>query len=259
MHHPACPLLLPPLARQQCASRHRCQPGRWQIDTAWLHAHSAKDDHSTCDWKQFCLLARHCQYRPHSRKFKDSQKLKRLCQLRNGTAETAQRASMSRHIIATRRAERASWLNNLYTAASNGASSAIAFLRAQHKPTSTWNQLLANSGNQPAAIHKMKDHFQQFFSKTSHSRAADCAPKLATLQAHMANTEPQPIQADEAQQALVKLKPGKTSGASGMSNEFLVALSHTDAGLTLLLRLLNTMFLQGLLHPDLLLGIACLI
>ena len=44
-----------------------------------------------------------------------------------------------------------------------------------------------------------------------------------------------------------------------MSNEFLVALSQTDEGLALLLRLLNTMFLQGLLHPDLLLGIACLI
>ena len=76
----------------------------------------------------------------------------------------------------------------------------------------------------------------------------------------MANTEPQPIQADEVHQALIKLKPGKTSGASGMSNEFLIALSQAEAGLAFLLRLLNTMFLQGLLQSDLLfLGIACLI
>ena len=252
--------LLPPLAHQQCTSRHRRRPGRWQVDPARPHAGLAKDDHSTCDWKRLCLLARHCQYRPHSHKFKDSPELKRLCRPRNGTAEAAQRASISRHIIATRRAERAAWLNNLYTAASSGVSSAIAFLRAQHKATSTWSHLLAHSGSQPAAINKVKDHFQQVFAKTPpNSRAADCTPHLATLQAHMAHTEPQPIHADEVHQALIKLKPGKTSGASGMSNEFLVALSHTDAGLTLLLRLLNTMFLQGLLHPDLLLGIACLI
>ena len=210
--------LLPPLAHQQCTSRHRRRPGRWQVDPARLHAGLAKDDHSTCDWKRLCLLARHCQYRPHSRKFKDSPERKRLCRLRNWTAEAAQRASTSRHIIATRRAERAAWLHNLYTAASSGDSSAIAFLRAQHKPTSTWSHLLAHSGSQPAAINKVKDHFQQVFAKTPpNSRAADCTPHLATLQAHMAHTEPQPIHADEVHQALIKLKPGKTSGASGMS------------------------------------------
>ena len=61
------------------------------------------------------------------------------------------------------------------------------------------------------------------------------------LQAHMATTSPQPISSEEVIQALTKLKMTKTSGSTGMSNEFLLALGHTDDGELLLRCLLNTM------------------
>ena len=154
-----------------------------------------------------------------------------------------------RDILATRRAERARWLHDLHAAASAGDASAIAFLKAKHKPKTTWNHLIGHSGSQPSAIQTVKDHFQQLFAKTSLTdRSTACASHLATLQAHMATTTPQPISSEELIQALTKLKMAKTSGSTGMSNEFLLALGHTDAGELLLRRLLNTMLVQGDIH-----------
>ena len=75
----------------------------------------------------------------------------------------------------------------------------------------------------------------------------------------MTDTEPQPITSHEVQVALGTLKLGKTSGATGMSNEFLVALGRVEGGMALLLSLLNTMLLQGNMPNDLLVGIACLV
>ena len=208
--------------------------------------------------KRLRRLAGQCQYRLPGRKFRDPPELKQLCRLRNRTPDHS--ASLSRHIITTRRAERHQWLSDLYVAASSGDSSAIAFLKQRRKPTSTWSHLITHYGSQPAATHHVQEHFHQLFANTPlHTRATDCAPHLQTIEAHMANIEPHPIQADEVHQAVAQLKPGKTSGDSGMSNEFLLAFSRAEAGLTLLLHMLNTMFVDEQLHPELLLASACLI
>ena len=246
-----------PGPRPYCPHR---RTGRWQVDTGRLHGGLEQTTPSQCDWRQLSLLARHCQYRRPSCKYKDSVELKQLCRLRNTLTDPNQRASMPRHILATRRAERARWLHDLHAAASAGDASAIAFLKAKHKPKTTWNHLIGHSGSQPSAIQNVKDHFQQLFAKTSLTdRSTACASHLAMLQAHMATTSPQPISSEEVIQALTKLKMTKTSGSTGMSNEFLLALGHTDDGELLLRRLLNTMLVQGDIHPDLLIGIACLI
>ena len=239
--------------------RHR-KTGRWKVDTDRLQDSLMHLAPPRCDWKRLCLLANTCQYRRPSLKFKDSTELKRLCHLRNSTEDANQRASMSRHIIATRRAERAQWLQSLHAAASSGDPSAIAFLKAKQKAPSDWSQLVAHAGSQPEAIQNVRNHFQQTFATTPlDTRAADCAPHIATLETHMANTAPQPITTEEVHKALGKLKMGKTSGASGMSNELLMALGNAEDGLALLLRILNCMFIHGQMPPDLHLGIACLI
>ena len=157
--------------------------GRWKVDTDRLQDSLMHLAPPRCDWKRLCLLANTCQYRRPSLKFKDSTELKRLCHLRNSTEDANQRASMSRHIIASRRAERAQWLQSLHAAASSGDPSAIAFLKAKQKAPSDWSQLVAHAGSQPEAIQNVRNHFQQTFATTPlDTRAADCAPHIATLE-----------------------------------------------------------------------------
>lgn len=61
----------------------------------------------------------------------------------------------------------------------------------------------------------------------------------------MSQTSPTPLGSGELHIALTKLKRGKTSGASGMSNELLVALARHPDGEHLLLHALNIMYLLG--------------
>jgi hypothetical protein len=239
--------------------RHKQHTGRWQVDLQRLQR-SLEHQSTTPDWPQLCRLARRCQYRLPSRKFQDSPALKELCRARNATANALQRASLSRHIIVTRRAERAQWLSELHTSASSGDTSAIAFLKAKHQPTANWSHLIAHSGSLQGAIHNVKNHFQEVFSNTPiPTRTADCSHHIEALQAHMDQTEPTPLQPEELSLALANLKLGKTSGASGMSNEFLLAMGSTATGHSMLLNLLNAMLIDGDIPPPLLTGIACLL
>ena len=244
---------------QRQGYRHKQHTGRWQVDLQRLQR-SLEHQSATPDWPQLCRLARQCQYRLPSRKFQDSPALKELCRARNATANALQRASLSRHIIATRRAERAQWLSELHTSASSGDTSAIAFLKAKHQPTANWSHLIAHSGSLQGAIHNVKNHFQEVFSNTPiPTRTADCSHHIEALQAHMDQTEPTPLQPEELSLALANLKLGKTSGASGMSNEFLLAMGSTATGHSMLLNLLNAMLIDGDIPPPLLTGIACLL
>ena len=85
-----------------------------------------------------------------------------------------------------------------------------------------WSNLIEHSGS--GAIRNVKNHFQEVFSNTPMpTRTADCSHHIGALQAHMDQTEPTPLQPEELSLALANLKLGKTSGASGMSNEFLLA------------------------------------
>ena len=245
--------------RQRQGFRHKQHTGRWQVDTQRLQQ-SLEHHPATPDWPHLCRLARRCQYRLPSRKFRDSPALKELCRARSATTNALHRASLSRHIIATRRAERTQWLSELHASASSGDTSAIAFLKATHKPTTNWSKLIAHSGSLQGAIHNVKNHFQEVFNNTPlPTRTADCSPHIDALLARMNLSEPTPLQAAELNLALTRLKLGKTSGPSGMSNEFLVALGNTSSGQSLLLPLLNAMLIHGDIPPALLTGIACLL
>eukprot|EP00438_Fugacium_kawagutii_P033387 Skav211633 [mRNA] locus=scaffold2262:125553:128888:+ [translate_table: standard] len=248
---------LPRPRTQLC--RHPRHTNKWQLDVAKLHAELATYQHEA-DWQDLCKSARACQTSRTSRKYRDSDDLKKLCRIRNQTSNTYQRASLSRHIIATRRAERTQWLQNIYAAAPSGDTSAIAFLKQKHKPRPNWSHFISRCDGPQGAIHTIQEHFQQVFANTPlTTRDADCSAHLHTLQTNMGAVSPRPIDTEELQLALEHLQPGKTSGPSGMSNEFLIGLGQHPRGQQTLLHFLNTMLREGKLHDDLLNGIACLI
>eukprot|EP00438_Fugacium_kawagutii_P022727 Skav216433 [mRNA] locus=scaffold3139:434672:438016:- [translate_table: standard] len=245
--------------RRPSSRRRQAQMGRWQVDPAQLQ-HHLEHTPAQATWPSLCSLARACQYRLRARKFQDSDALKELCRTCNRTTDALQRASLSRHILTVRQAERDHWFRDLYASASAGDTAAVAFLKNKLKPRISWTPLIAHTGSREAATHQVQQHFQQVFANTSPStRDADCLPHLAILEGHMQNIIPQPIQADDLHACLLKLKLAKASGGSGMSNEFLLCLGRTQQGETLLLRFLNHMFLTREVPPQLLIGLATLI
>jgi hypothetical protein len=91
------------------------------------------------------------------------------------------------------------------------------------------------------AVTAVQQHFNNVFAKTAlPTRDDECEPYLATMRASMAHMQPTPITPEELITSINKLKPGKTSGPTGMSNEFLQALSASNEGLEHLLTVLNT-------------------
>ena len=191
----------------------------------------------------------------------DTPALKTACQLRNNTFDSILRASLSRQILHERREAKQQWALDLQNAAAMGDDDAsIAFLKARRRKVSNWNTLVDTCGSREAAACAVRTHFTQVFSATpAKQRDQDCSQFLGTLSAHMAASTPLPIARPELDTALLKLRRGKTSGASGMSNEFLLAAAQQAEGEQLLLQALNDMFLQGNFHPDLTRGVACLI
>lgn len=110
------------------------------------------------------------------------------------------------------------------------------------------------------AVTAVQQHFNNVFAKTAlPTRDDECEPYLATMRASMDHMQPTPITPEELITSINKLKPGKTSGPTGMSNEFLQALSASNEGLEHLLTVLNNSFSSGTLPSDLHVGIACLI
>ena len=150
------------------------------------------------------------------------------------------------------------WALDLQNAAAMGDDASIAFLKARRRKVSNGNTLVDTCGSREAAACAVRTHFTQVFSATpAKQHDQDCSQFLGTLSAHMAASTPLPIA--ELDTALLKLCRGKTSGASGMSNEFQLAAAQQAEGEQLLLQALNDMFLQGNFHPDLARGVACLI
>ena len=238
----------------------RFRTGKWVVDHARLEASLQPASGWGSSWDELCRLAKCSQHRLTSKKYVDPIALKTVCQLRNRTEDPTLRASLSRQIIRERREAKAQWAYNIQTAAAAGDTSCIAFLRARKKQISTWNSLLQHAGGKEAAAASLRHHFTQIFGGVpSTQRDSECHHAFEVLSERMSHTNPTPFGRDELHSALTKLKRGKTSGASGMSNEFLVALAQHPDGEHLLLHALNIMYLQGYFHPDLTRGVACLI
>lgn len=156
--------------------------------------------------------------------------------------------------------ERAQWVADLQGAASSGDSSAIAFLKLKSKRHAEWSALVEASGGQHQAAHTVQQHFKNVLAHTPlHARDDECKPFLQKLHDDMQQCQPQLITASELCMAVAKLKPGKSSGARGMSNELVRSLSQHPAGAEQLLHLLNNMLVTGSVPQALNLGIACLI
>ena len=246
-------------SRPRPSYRRATRTGKWLVDEKrLLKGLQTSTWHSP--WSDLCHLSQACQYRLHSRKYRDSIALKQLCHTRNSTENAAQRASLTRHILQQRRVERAQWVADLQGAASSGDSSAIAFLKLKSKRHAEWSALVEASGGQHQAAHTVQQHFKNVLAHTPlHARDDECKPFLQKLHDDMQQCQPQLITASELRMAVAKLKPGKTSGATatGMSNEFVRSLSQNPGGTEQLLHLLNNMLVTGSVPQALNLRIAC--
>lgn len=246
-------------SRPRPSYRRATRTGKWLVDEKRVPK-GLQTSTWQSPWSDLCHLSQACQYRLHSRKYRDSIALKQLCHTRNSTENAAQRASLTRHILQQRRVERAQWVADLQGAASSGDSSAIAFLKLKSKRHAEWSALVEASGGQHQAAHTVQQHFKNVLAHTPlHARDDECKPFLQKLHDDMQQCQPQLITASELCMAVAKLKPGKTSGATGMSNEFVRSLSQHPAGAEQLLHLLNNMLVTGSVPQALNLGIACLI
>ena len=233
---------------------------KWTINSEALAAAIQSAAPARTAWDELCRLAHCSQRRALSKKYVDPPALKQLCQLRNNTFDTTLRASLSRQILHQRREAKQQWALDLQNDAAMGDDASIAFLKARRRKASNWTTLIDTCGSREAAADAVRTHFAQVFSATpAKQRDQECSQSLHTLSAHMGATKPLPIASPELHTALLKLHRGKTSGASGMSNEFLLAAAQHTEGEHLLLQALNDMFLQGNFHPDLTRGVACLI
>lgn len=145
-----------------------------------------------------------------------------------------------------RRKERAQWIADLHNEARTGDASAIAFLHNNRKSRPDWGSLVSARGGRETAVAAVHQHFHNVFAKTALPTRDDaCEPYLATMRESMSHMQPTPITPDEHLASINKLKPGKTSGPTGMSNEFLKALSASNKGLDHLLTVLNTSFVPA--------------
>eukprot|EP00438_Fugacium_kawagutii_P011708 Skav231763 [mRNA] locus=scaffold695:213065:216289:- [translate_table: standard] len=239
--------------------RHHNRAGRWLVDNNSLTT-IVEQSTAPLTWEGLCGISQSCQYRTPSRKYRDSDAIKQLCHARNQVSDEVTRASLTRNILKLRREARTQWISDLHDQATAGDPSAISFLQRRHKRRPDWGGLISASGTPQAAAAAVQQHFTNVFANQPLcSRDAECAPFLATLRNSMAQCQPTPITTDELAVATGRLKPGKTSGATGMSNEFLVALGQVSNGPDRLIPLLNDMLFSGTMPQEVHVGIACLL
>lgn len=238
----------------------RFHTAKWTVNMAVLDtslsAPSAR--RSSSAWDELWHLARCSQRRLPSKKYVaqyvDSPALQDSGRHRNTTLDPILRASLSRQIIRGRRAAKQQWALDLREVAAAGDAASIAFLDS--RPMSNWHPLIQSHDGQEAAAQMVHSHFTAVFpGAPQEQRDLECKPHFGLLSTRKAACAPV-IEQSELHTALAKLKLGKTSGAAGMSNEFLCAIAQRDAGEQLLL---EALFLHGEFRPDIMRGVACLI
>ncbi|CAE7026676.1 unnamed protein product [Symbiodinium sp. CCMP2456] len=163
------------------------------------------------------------------------------------TADPEERARLTRAIIARRHVERTDWMNQLYTRSRAGDAEAIKYLRQRNLPAKgSPHEFISCHGDLREAGRQLRDHYTRLFSsELDDSQQQQLCTSLAQLQARAAESSCADFTEDEIQQGVARLKFGKVSGPSGVSNEYLVALWNDTSGRALLVSHLN-----ALLHAD---------
>ncbi|CAE7242416.1 hypothetical protein AK812_SmicGene1302 [Symbiodinium microadriaticum] len=216
---------------------------------------------SVQQWETLSRLSERHSFAAPSLKYKDPPGIKQLCQERRATHDPLERARVTKVIIAARHEARRRWMQDLYDKSEQGDPSAIRYLRQRGSQMHTNTEdFVTNSGGEQASIHNMKQHYSNLFGKEPDPIEKESLEKtLQTLVDRAAQCPPELFTVAEVQPALERLKRGKVSGISGMSNEFLTAVWCIEEDQTMLVSHLNQLLMSQDLPDELLQAYVCLI
>ena len=244
----------PSLASQKDdGSRHnkRYRPGkckRWKVDAEKLRR-SISDvctRYATApsiqgQWEVLASSVQHVSVPSGTMKYVDSPALKSLCLNRRMSTDPAERATLTRHIISLRHVEKTCWLQNLHQRSREGDAQAIKYLKqrySQHK--GNIDEFVANAGSLSHAADALKNHYEHLFQQPATASQQAVIHEATRVFSERSRTAPSPdFTIEEIKPCIARLRPRKTSGPSGMSNEHLLSLWELDDGQQLLCDFLN--------------------
>ena len=197
-------------------------------------------------WEQLKQLQRACSFPTPSCKYRDSIALKDMCRQRREEVDPCAKQTLTRAIVAKRSAEKAEWLRSLESRAASGDARAIHYLKGRLQPRHAWGDLIRNCGARSAAVEAVRTHFRDILSPVvPAAEQAECAHLLHKLTAATESLTPTPFTYDEISKAVQHLKPGKTSGMTGISAELVKALWQDEDGQSII-----SCFCNSLLSTD---------
>ena len=112
-------------------------------------------------------------------------------------------------------------------------------------PGLRYDKLYANAGNPGKAAEQIRHHFRAVFRKDWQPEQVDEFELLLFGEAYAKGDVAVPFTEPDLVDATTSLRMNKTSGCSGLSNEFLLALAEHEQGRHVLLDFVSGLLLQG--------------
>ena len=221
---------------------------RWRVDAEKLR-NNIKDVCATYatapdiqgQWEVLTSSAQRVSMPSGTMKYVDSPALKALCLSRRLSTDPAERATLTRHIISLRHVEKTSWFQNLHQRSREGDAQAIKYLKqrfSQHK--GNVDTFVETAGGLSRAADVLKNHFEHLFQQPTVPSQQAVIQQATRVFSERSRTAPSPdFTIEEIKLCIDRLRPHKTSGPSGMSNEYLISLWELDDGQQLLCDFLN--------------------
>ena len=182
-----------------------------------------------------------------SRKFRGSDYLKQLCAWRHGVSDVDERIGLGRLIMAIRAHEKMVWWQRLEGEVAGGDSEAIAYLRQRARIKANNTNLVLSYGGRQQAARAIQSHFHSVLASASQLEIDRSEVLWARLREQSGRAEVHPFTCDEVRTHMSKYAHSrKTSGMSGVPNEFLAALARDEDGILFLCNHLTKM----MCHPE---------
>ena len=232
----------PPASSPPCQTeskkRKRGRPskcGRWRVDAEKLQSTIHEVCHQYAEaadlrgkWEVLTSSARRVSYPKGSLKHVDSPSLKALCLSRRLATDPSERTALTRHIVSLRHVEKTCWLQSLHQRSREGDAQAIKYLKQRYSPyKGSTDTFVESSGGLSQAATALQNHYRQVFQRPVSASQQAMIDEAASIFSQRACDCPSPdFTIDEIQACINRLKWDRTSGPSGMSNEYLVAFGN---------------------------------
>ena len=226
---------------------------RWNVSPGLLQQKLTEciDDFKGADlhgqWEILTRTAKAVSFPRTSLKFIDSPMLKGLCLRRRMRINPEERAQITRQIIAMRHLEKTTWLQSLHQRSQQGDHQAIKYLRQRFAATKgDIGDFVKREGGLDHAAATLKQHYETLFGpEIPQDHRTAILQAEATFRARSEEKPSSAFTQHEIDLAMQRLKLNKTSGPSGISNEYLLSLWRCNEGRCMLVD-----FLNGLLCSD---------